>query len=204
MADDQTFRIVLALGMAVFLPVGLYHRIRSLATREPLDRRQEGLFLLFTLRPFALAAMGGLVVFILNPGWMEWSSIPLPIPLRWVGVAIGVPTLGLGIWTFRTIGTNITDTVVTRRAHTLVTKGPYRFVRHPLYSTAALGFLANALTTANWFIAITGTVALALIVVRTTIEEEHLVKRFGDDYRQYMQQTGRFFPRLGSAPATAE
>ena len=194
-ADDQTFRIILALGMAAFLPVGLYHRIRSQATREPLDRRQEGLFILFTLRPFGLAAMGGLVVFIVNPEWMAWSSVPLPVALRWGGVAIGVPTLALGIWTFRTIGTNITDTVVTRREHTLVTTGPYRFVRHPFYATAFCSFLANALTTANWFLALTGATALALIVVRTTIEEAHLVKRFGNECRRYMWQTGRFFPR---------
>ena len=145
------------------------------------------MFILFTLRPFSLASIGGMVTFILNPDWMAWSSVPLPVALRWVGVAIGVPALVLGIWTFHTIGTNITDTVVTRWEHTLVMHGPYRFVHHPFYATAFCGFLANALTTANWFIALTGATALALIVMLTTIEEAHLVKRFG-----------------GSAPATAE
>ena len=201
-ADDQTFRIILALGMAVFVPVGLYHRIHSQATREPLDRRQEGLFILFTLRPFGLAAMGGMVLFIVNPAWMAWSSVPLPVSLRWVGVAIGVPTLVLGILTFRSIGTNITDTVVTRREHTLVTTDPYRFVRHPFYTTSFCGFLANALTTANSFLALTGAIALPLIVIRTATEEAHLVKRFGDDYQRHMERTGRFFPRLGSLQAT--
>lgn len=51
MADDQTFRLILALGMAAFLPVALYHRIRSQAGGEKLDRRQEGLFILVTLHP---------------------------------------------------------------------------------------------------------------------------------------------------------
>ena len=63
MADDQTFGLTLALGMAAFLPVALYHRIRSQASGEKLDRRQEGLFILLTLRPCGLAAMGGLVAF---------------------------------------------------------------------------------------------------------------------------------------------
>ena len=50
MGDDQTFRIILALGMAAVLPFGIYHRVRSQATGETLDRRQEGLFILLTLR----------------------------------------------------------------------------------------------------------------------------------------------------------
>ncbi len=204
MADDQTFRLILALGMVAFLPVALYHRVRSQASGEKLDRRQEGLFILLTLRPCGLAAMGGLVTFVLNPAWMSWASLPLPTAVRWAGVAVGVPTVAFGIWTFRSLGRNITDTVVTRREHTLVTSGPYRYVRHPFYVTAALAFAANALTTANWFIALTGFAALVLMVIRTATEETKLVERFGDDYRRYMARTGRFFPRLRSAPPTAE
>ena len=123
MADDQTFRLILALGMAAFLPVALYHRVRSQASGETLDRRQEGLFILLTLRPCGLAAMGGLVAFVLNPAWMSWASLPLPTAMRWAGVAVGLPTVAFGIWTFHSLGRNITDTVVTRRGHTLVTSG---------------------------------------------------------------------------------
>ena len=114
MPDDQTFRLILAIGMAAFLPVAFYHRIQSQATGETLDRRQEGLFILLTLRPCGLAAMGGLVTFVLNPAWMSWASLPLSTTLRWAGVAVGLPTVALGIWTFRSLGRNITDTVVTR------------------------------------------------------------------------------------------
>lgn len=200
--DDQTFRLILAIGMAAFLPVALYHRVRSQASGEKLDRRQEGLFILLTLRPLGLATMCGLVAFVLNPAWMAWAALPLPVALRWTGVAVGVLTVALGTWTFRSIGRNITDTVVTRREHTLVTSGPYRYVRHPFYVTTGLALVANSLATANWFIALAGTGALALMVVRTTTEEAKLVERFGDDYRRYMARTGRFFPRLPSAPAT--
>ncbi len=203
-SDDQTFRLILAVGMAAFLPVALYHRIRSQAGGEKLDRRQEGLFILLTLRPCGLAAMGGVVAFVLDPSWMAWASAPLPAALRWAGVAIGLPTVALGIWTFRSLGRNITDTVVTRREHALITSGPYRHVRHPFYVTAALAFAANALATANWFIASTGLAALALLVLRTATEEGKLVERFGDDYRRYMARTGRFFPRLRPSLPTAE
>ena len=204
MADDPTFRLILALALAAVLPFGVYHRVRARATRETLDRRQEGLFILLTLRPTILAAMGGLLIFVVNPRWMAWSSVPLPVSLRWVGVGIGVGGGSLLVWTYRTLGTNITDTVVTRRHHTLVTTGPYRFIRHPFYVASALALLANALATANGFIAVMGGLAMTLHVVRTTTEEEHLVRRFGDAYVRYMKQTGRFFPRLASRSTTQE
>ena len=198
MADDQTFRLILILGLAAVLPVGIYHRVRSQASGEKLDRRQEGLFILLTLRPIGLAGMCGLLTFMASPPRMAWSSVPLPVWLRWAGVGIGIAGGALLIWTMHSLGTNITDTVVTRREHTLVTTGPYQFVRHPFYVASALAFTANALATANWFIALMGGLALALLVLRTTIEEAHLVTRFGDDYARYMRQTGRFFPRVGS------
>ena len=196
MPDDPTFRLILAIALAAVLPFGIYHRARSWATRETLDRRQEGLFILLTLRPAILAAMGGLLVFVVNPAWMAWSSVPLPVALRWVGIGIGVGGGSLLVWTYRTLGTNITDTVVTRRHHALVTTGPYRFIRHPFYAASGLAFLANGLATANWFILLMGGLAMLLHVVRATTEEEHLVRRFGDAYVRYMTQTGRFLPRL--------
>ncbi len=127
---------------------------------------------------------------------MAWSSVPLPVWVRWIGVAIGVLGALLLTWTFHCIGKNITDTVVTRKEHFLVTTGPYRWVRHPFYVAFALAMLANSLVTANWFVFATGAVVLLLLVIRTSKEEEKLIERFGDEYRQYMATTGRFWPRL--------
>ena len=99
-------------------------------------------------------------------------------------------------WTFHSLGKNLTDTVVTRREHTLVTHGPYRWVRHPFYDVVFLWGLSLSLLTANWLLALLGFSAFAMMVVRTRIEEEKLVERFGDDYRSYMERTGRFLPRV--------
>jgi protein-S-isoprenylcysteine O-methyltransferase Ste14 len=198
MNPNQTFRLILIVGAVLLIPFALYHRIRSQASGEKLDRRQEGLFILLTLRPVGIAGMLGLVAYMVNPSWMAWSAVPLPVWLRWIGVGIGAMAAGLLIWTLRTLGTNLTDTVVTRREHTLVTNGPYHWVRHPFYDSAALCVLANSLVAANWFIFVMGICTLALIYFRTRTEEENLLARFGDAYRAYMGRTGRFFPRMGA------
>ena len=102
-------------------------------------------------------------------------------------------------WTLRSLGKNLTDTVVTRADATLVTDGPYHLVRHPFYVTVALLMLAMTLLSANGWIGASGLAVMALLVVRTSKEEQMLIARFGDDYRSYMARTGRFLPRIGRA-----
>src|SRR5207249_3646753 len=98
------------------------------------------------------------------------------------------------------LGKNLTDTVVTRRQHTLVTHGPYRWVRHPFYGVVCLWGLSLSLLTANWLIFLVGVVALAMLIRRTRIEEAKLIERFGDQYRSYAEKTGRFFPYRVTIP----
>jgi protein-S-isoprenylcysteine O-methyltransferase Ste14 len=195
MTDDERFRWILLAGLLVVLPIGFYFRLRS-HTGERLDRWQEGWYILFPLRLLALVSMVGVIAFVIQPRSMAWASLPLPASLRWLGVGFGICAAGLMIWTFRNLGKNLTDTVVTRQQHTLVTTGPYQWVRHPFYAAFALAVAANALTTANWFLLATGAAAWMLIAIRTRQEEANLLQRFGDDYRSYCQRTGKFFPRL--------
>jgi protein-S-isoprenylcysteine O-methyltransferase Ste14 len=196
MDEDDTFRMILLVGLVIVVPIAAYHRVRSQLTGEKLDRRQEGLAILLTLRPLGLTMIAGLIAYIVGPTSMAWSSVPLPIWVRWMGVALGVVAGVLLTWTLRTLGKNLTDTVVTRREHTLVTTGPYRWVRHPFYSSIALAVIANSLTAANWFLLVTGGLVFMLLVIRCKREEANLISRFGDRYRNYMHRTGRFLPRV--------
>ena len=196
MNQETAFRAVLGVGFLAVIAITLYHRLKSWASQEPLDRRQEGLFILATLRPVGLLLWLGVIAYLVNPAWMAWSSLPLPRWSRWTGVAAYAMGIGLLTWTLRGLGTNLTDTVVTRRAHTLVTHGPYRWVRHPFYDAIALLILAIALIAANWFVLATGAIVFVLLALRMRTEEAKLLARFGEPYRAYRQRTGAFVPRL--------
>ncbi len=74
MEDDNLFRLVLILGFTVVIPIALYHRLKAHASKEKLNRREEGLFILLTLRPIALIRMMGVVAYVIDPSWMVWSS----------------------------------------------------------------------------------------------------------------------------------
>ena len=198
MNQETTFRLVLGAGFLAVLAIALPHRLRSGATKEPLDRRQEGLFILLTLRPIGFAVWLAVIAYLINPAWLAWSSLSLSPGLRWTGVPVFALAVGLLAWTLRSLGANLTDTVVTRREHRLVTHGPYRWVRHPFYDAMALVILAIALIAANWFILAAGAAVFALLAIRVTTEEGKLLERFGESYRVYRARTGRFLPTFGT------
>jgi len=195
MNQESTFRVALGTGFLAIVMLMLYHRLRSWESKETLDRRQEGLFILATLRPIGLLMWLGVFTYLINPAWMAWSSFPLALWLRWSGVVVHGLGIALLAWTLDRLGRNLTDTVVTREAHTLVTRGPYRWVRHPFYDALALFVVGIALITASWFILATGVLVFILLAVRSQTEEALLLARFGEPYRAYRQSTGRFLPR---------
>jgi protein-S-isoprenylcysteine O-methyltransferase Ste14 len=83
-----------------------------------------------------------------------------------------------------------------RTGQRIVTDGPYRWVRHPLYSVGTVFWIALSLVLSNGAILFMSLVIFVLIVRRTRIEEEKLMEAFGERYRVYKTYTGRFIPRL--------
>ncbi len=184
----------LALILVIF---GISGHFRMRAEREggALDRSHGGR-LLVVLRLIGLAALVPLLLYLFNPAWVEWARMPIPGWLRWLAAAAAFALIPALLVLFRTIGNNISPRETTRQGHRLVTDGPYRYVRHPLYSLATIVFSLLALQTALWWLLAVLAAALALLVWRTQREEANLVAKFGDDYRHYMERTGRFIPRL--------
>lgn len=80
--------------------------------------------------------------------------------------------------------------------HKLITSGPYRYVRHPSYLAYFLMFLGLALTWLN-LLTIPSLIAVPGYYYGIDDEEKILIERFGDEYREYQEKTGRFFPRFG-------
>src|SRR6187399_1398540 len=99
MNDDQLFRLILLGGFVIFVPFGVWHRLKA-RTGEKLDRRQEGLFILITLRLAGLAGMVAFITYLISPASMAWASVPLSRWLRWTGVGFGLIAGCLLVWAF--------------------------------------------------------------------------------------------------------
>jgi len=195
MLSETSYRLAL---LGIFLPtvaIALYHRLRAASSGERVSHKDEGYAFAAVLRVAGLGLWTATFAYLLYPPSVQFAAISLPAWLRWSGAFSGGLAILLAYWTLTSLGKNLTDTVYVRTAAILVMHGPYRWVRHPFYVTVGLLILSVTLLTANWLIGLSGVVVMTLLVVRTAKEEQMLLERFGDEYRDYMLRTGRFFPR---------
>lgn len=134
--------------------------------------------------------------YMIWPSIASWAALALPVWARWTGVALSILSLPLIWWVQRSLGSNFSTTLHVRDEHTLITQGPYRWVRHPMYTVLFVQLVGVLLLTANGFIGGVPLLAFLFIVARRLQKEEATMsEKFGEQYRRYMQRTGRFLPR---------
>lgn len=196
--NETIFRILAAILLFAGVGISSYYRRKAdRDTGEKISRRVDGSVMMTVIKVAGMFLWFSPLIYLLNPHWMDWSKMGLPESMRWVGVLLGVLCVAGIYWLFSSIGTGITPTSATREQHRLVTHGPYRWVRHPLYTIGSSLFIAFGMMADNWFIAVLGILAFIAMAVRTPKEEANLIEKFGDEYREYMKRTGRFFPKFG-------
>jgi protein-S-isoprenylcysteine O-methyltransferase Ste14 len=160
------------------------------------DARREGRFkmVLQVTNFILLATVAGF--YAADATWMRPLLAPFPGWLRWLGVGFG--TLGIAglIAVHQALGKYWSPYLRIQEDHRLVTDGPYRWVRHPMYSALIGLMIALGLISANWLLILLCGMRIALLYMRISKEEAMMISRFGDQYRDYMQRTGRLVPRL--------
>ena len=191
------FRWLALVSVVCVFAISFHYRRLARKGGETIARRREGAVFGALRAVFALPLFAAIVAYLINPDWMAWSEFSLSRWVRWIGVAIGGLAIPSAWWLFSNLGRNVSETVLTKSDHALVTSGPYRWIRHPLYATGGALLVAVGLMAANWFIL--GLASLVVVLMRLLVvplEERALLAKFGDDYRRYMQRTGGMFPRL--------
>lgn len=130
-------------------------------------------------------------------GILSFANYPLPI---WVP-AISIVGLVPGLVLFRAshvdLGRNWSATTELRDGHALVTTGIYTHVRHPMYSGLWLIFAMFPLLVHNWIAGWSPLAGFALMYfVRAPYEEQMMQEEFGQAYSEYMNRSGRLWPRF--------
>lgn len=202
---ETTCRLALAGILVLACLDSGYHRLRAEKQGGRVSLRNDPRWFWVVVMPALVAWLLGMLAFLIHPAWLNFTKMPLPDFLRLLGIPLGLVTVILNDWMFRHLGHNVTKTSMPRENASLVMTGPYRWIRHPMYSFGSLLFLAFALLTSSWLIAVSGIVAFFMIALRTRLEERRLIEKFGDAYQNYMRRTGRFFPRIafrGDRPAS--
>jgi len=193
LTSETAFRVATGILVSVGLAVRAYFKRQSHNAERASVRheRRERLFYNLVVASYQLC-----YVYVFST-WVDFAHFSLPAELRWLGAAALLAGIGLLWWTHQALGRNWSGVLEIRKEHALVTRGPYRFVRHPMYSAFFVFGFGLLLLTANWLIAGVNLAAITwMYLVRAPDEERMLAEHFGDAYRQYMQGTGRLLPRL--------
>lgn len=171
-------------------------RLRG-SDRKVYYSEDEGLLLAAPIRLLGLASMLAIALAIVLPSSIRWADVALAPGWRWVGVGLACAGLAGWAWVLAHLGAGLSVSIALREDQSLVETGPYRLVRHPMYTTYLVLWAGFFLLSANWFVLATGYAAHALAMIARAPREEAMLERaFGEQYTSYRHRTGKFFPRI--------
>lgn len=138
-----------------------------------------------------------LPLFCIFTSWLGFADYSLPDWSGWLGAVIFAGCLLL-LWRAHSdLGGNWSARIELQQKHTLVTRGVYARVRHPIYAALWLWCFAQPLLIHNWIGGFGGLLTFALLYfTRVPAEEKLMLDSFGEEYRTYMRNTGRVLPRF--------
>jgi protein-S-isoprenylcysteine O-methyltransferase Ste14 len=192
--EELFFRISLGLLIVAFFVIRAPSVLSASKTKKVKERKSTRDRFLVLLN--FIGMMGLPIIYILTP-WLDFFAYPLPEFVRYFGIIFNIVGLILLVWIHRTLGQHWSMMLELGAEHKLVTTGPYAHVRHPMYTFFYILAISTALISANVCVGLFGIIAWTILyTVRVEKEEDMLLEQFGEEYKEYMERTGRLVPKF--------
>jgi protein-S-isoprenylcysteine O-methyltransferase Ste14 len=178
------------LQLVIRFPFGM-----STRSRKKIERRvsptENILLSLLTI------ATGILPLIYSVTNWLAFANYTLPAWMGWTGIFIMACSLLIFWRAHYDLKANWSPSLELYEGHTLITNGIYRYIRHPMYASLLLANIAQILLIQNWIAGPIGIIVFILFYTfRSQAEEQMMMERFGDQYREYKEATGAILPKL--------
>lgn len=194
---DILFRIILALIFIAFIAHrGYYSRKLKPEERDSLRMRApDQQSPLVTL--LSILGLVSLVFTLIAPRFIDWAALSIPDWVRWLGVCMAATGFALLQWSQTILGKSWSDTPRIMIGQQLVTEGPYRWIRHPIY-TAFLLILGSPLLISGNLVVGLSWLGMTAMDIRGSVDYEEAALRdhFGTAYQEYKNRTGALLPRF--------
>ena len=138
----------------------------------------------------------GLVLYLYSPPWWTWTSIPLAEWVQWFGIFVALAPIFFLIQVHRHLDRQWSIALEIQEEHKLITTGPYRFVRHPMYLGIFIYTMGLMMISLDALVTLFFGFSILVNYMRIPREEQMLIEKFGDEYLEYMKRSGRLLPRF--------
>jgi protein-S-isoprenylcysteine O-methyltransferase Ste14 len=190
LSSPMTWIEILWVIFVLYWLISVFKRKRTKKRESVLQR------LLYTLPPIAAYFLVARPEF--RHGWLAVRFVPDDSAIRWLGVAITAAGIVFALWARWHLGSNWSGLVTLKEGHELIRTGPYRFIRHPIYTGILIGLLGTFLEDGE----MRSLVALAMVwlsfYVKARREESFLSQEFGPGFTEHQRHTGMFLPKLSN------
>ena len=197
MTPEIVYRIIMVLAFIAMFGIRIYFQSRVLHENREIEIMENKL----SLAAGSIAALTTLTFgaeYIFFPGVFSFTYIlDYPDWLRWLGVLflmMGIALLGMAHYH---LDKSFFSLVVSKEGHQLVTSGPYRWIRHPIYTAYLMNYVAGGLLASNLVLTFIPLIFFSLMIINRIPREEAVMREeFGQDYLDLEERTGRLLPKL--------
>jgi protein-S-isoprenylcysteine O-methyltransferase Ste14 len=197
MKPESTFRLLFILSFIALFSIRIISQLRARRGRGKVEIREKSLSLIAgSLAALVTILFGAEYIFF--PGTFKFAYlVKYPEAIRWVGaflLFLGITLLGTAHFH---LDKSFHSLVVTTEGQRMVKRGPYQWIRHPIYSAYLLNYLGGGLLASNIVLTFVPAIFFSILVaLRVNTEEQAMLEQFGDEYREYMKRTGRYLPKF--------
>jgi len=150
----------------------------------------------FMILTGVITAVGaiGLILYLLSPPWWTWTHFPLGEWVQWIGIIVSIPPIFFLIWVHRHLDTQWSIALEFQEDHRLITSGPYKRIRHPMYLGIFIYTIGLILISSDLLVLLFFGFSILVNYRRIPEEEQMMIDEFGDEYREYMKHSGKLVP----------
>ncbi len=197
MEKETIFRALMFLSFIVLMCIRFYYQSRLYREKRKVEVKEGGLSIV-------AGAVAGLTTIVFGAEYLFFPDtfsfaywLRYPDWLRWVGGLLLFGAIALHGAALHYLGQSFHSLVVAKEKHVLVERGPYHWIRHPIYAAYLVSYPAGGWLASNWVLTFVPVAAYAILVaLRIPQEEKMLEEIFGQQYAGYKKRTGRLVPRL--------
>jgi len=177
-----------------WIVLGVYWAVSALR-RKPTKKEEH---LVERLRHLVPVMVAFLLLSQADPsyGWLGLRFVPESGTLSLLGIVLAAAGVAFAIWARWHLGANWSATVSIREQHDLIRSGPYRAVRHPIYTGLLLAIMATVLIVGEFRALLAFAIVLASFYLKARKEDAWLAREFGETFESHAKQTGMFLPRF--------